>query len=531
MRTSRVIATLVATGGLVVQGAFVPGAAQAASSAHYTVSCKSGAAICTEVNDSERVFGEGVYVGHDEPSTLFYSDQPGSGNQMRYHLTLPTDPPPTDPMTRGRSYNFELHPAFWFGMAMCDTQSYPEQMSRCTPDSDTNIVDPAVSPRHPGTAFMEMQFYPPGWVTWPAGISCDATKWCAALNIDSLSNNPVTGQSLNASCQAITGGSEYVNFAFLTKNGKPQPGSPPNPVKSTVSTFTPNPSADLFMGSGDQLDLTMHDSTHGLVITVADRTSGVSGSMTSSAANGFGQVQYAPTGTTCKNIPYDFHPMYSTSSEQTRVPWTAHSYNVAFSDEIGHFDFCTEVGGAGNCKGLEGMPGDREPTDSEDHFCLPDSASTLVQVSGCTATNNGFDGSSYQPVWPDGNTALHPTTVAFSSPRTGTSYGDAYPRVAFEADLPRIEASVGTCNRHTGSGCSLIPTTDDNQAAAFYPFFSVDHNCQWNLGNYIPGRTADTFGENAEYGTLLPLTFTNTGGHPFTLIEDFRKVMSSNPCP
>ena len=37
----------------------------------------------------------------------------------------------------------------------------PEQVSTCTPDSDRNIVDPAVSAKHPGTAFMEMQFYPP----------------------------------------------------------------------------------------------------------------------------------------------------------------------------------------------------------------------------------------------------------------------------------------------------------------------------------------------------------------------------------
>ena len=63
-----------------------------------------------------------------------------------------------------KSYHFELNGAIWFGMALCDTQSYPEQVSTCTPDSDSNIVDPAVSPNHPGTAFMELQFYPPGWV-------------------------------------------------------------------------------------------------------------------------------------------------------------------------------------------------------------------------------------------------------------------------------------------------------------------------------------------------------------------------------
>src|SRR5436190_16739266 len=180
------------------------------------IHCSKGSPVCTEVYDSEAVFGKDVYVGHDEPSNLFYSNVPGSGNRMRYNLTLPKDPSPVNPTQRGKSFNFQLHPAFWFGMAMCDTQSFPELLSTCTPDSDKNIVDPAVSPRHPGTAFMEMQFYPPGWVSWPAGNSCDPTKWCAALNIDSLSENPVTGQLLNSTCAAKTG-VEYVNFAFITK--------------------------------------------------------------------------------------------------------------------------------------------------------------------------------------------------------------------------------------------------------------------------------------------------------------------------
>ena len=108
----------------------------AASSVHSHINCAAGAITCTEVTDSEAVFGEGVYVGHDEPSTLFYSNTPGSGNQMRYVLNLPKDPSPSNPTAAGKSFNFQLHPAFWFGMAMCDTQSYPEQVSTCTPDSN-----------------------------------------------------------------------------------------------------------------------------------------------------------------------------------------------------------------------------------------------------------------------------------------------------------------------------------------------------------------------------------------------------------
>ena len=324
-----VIALIAIASAFVVSTAF-RGGAQAAGSAHTIVNCgtNNGSRFCTEVYDSESVFGQDVYVGHDEPSTLFYSNVPGSGNQMQYQLKLPSDPPPTP--VNGRSYNFELHPAFWFGMAMCDTQSFPEQVSTCTPDSDKNIVDPAISAKHPGMAFMEMQFYPPGWAEWPAGNSCDPTKWCAALNIDSLSENPVTGQVQNSTCAATTG-LEYVNFAFITKSGHPQPGSPPSPVNSTLATFTPNPAADLFMNSGDQVAVTMHDTAHGLFIGLQDTTTGQSGSMTTSAGNGFGQVQYDPTGTSCNNIPYYFpsHVQHFVREEDSRdlgCPFLQHCF-------------------------------------------------------------------------------------------------------------------------------------------------------------------------------------------------------------
>ena len=170
-------------------------------------------------------------------------------------------------------------------------------------------------------------------------------------------------------------GVEPVNFAFITLNGKPQPSSPPNPVKSTINTFTPDPNADLFMNSGDKLTVTMHDTSQGLQIVINDLTSGQSGSMTTSKGNGFGQVKFDPTGTTCTNIPYTFHPMYSTSSEQTRVPWAAHSYNIAFADETGHFDMCNDVH-LGVCIGHEGIKNDNEPADTDDVGCFQTSQST-----------------------------------------------------------------------------------------------------------------------------------------------------------
>ena len=133
--------------------------------------------------------------------------------------------------------------------------------------------------------------------------------------------------------------------------------------------------------------------------------------MTASPANGFTQIQYDPTGTSCNAIPYAFHPMYSTASEQTRVIWAAHSYNVAFSDEIGHFQFCngatvpaTQFGldSSGNpivcpAGNTEGSGANQEPTDGDDDFCFPASEALLYRVQGCTDTNVGFDGISLYP--------------------------------------------------------------------------------------------------------------------------------------
>jgi hypothetical protein len=60
-----------------------------------------------------------------------------------------------------------------------------------------------------------------------------------------------------------------------------------------------------------------------------------------------------------------------------------------------------------------------------------------VPITGCIATDNDFDGTSYQPVWPgtDPNRGqdakYHSTPVTFTSPLFN---GRNYSRVAFEAD-------------------------------------------------------------------------------------------------
>jgi hypothetical protein len=44
---------------------------------NYWTGCASSTRLCTEVDNAQAAFGH--YVGHDEPSVLFYSHVPGSG--------------------------------------------------------------------------------------------------------------------------------------------------------------------------------------------------------------------------------------------------------------------------------------------------------------------------------------------------------------------------------------------------------------------------------------------------------------------
>src|SRR5947207_1155772 len=277
--------------------------------------CDEGSPLCAE--PAESIGYGGRYTGHDEPAIVFYSNRTGSATNQRYELTIPQDsliPPRQD--GKGGTFNFQNRIAFWFGLALCDNQSAPEfTHAPCAAGSDANIFDgadpaaPGYIGRHPGTAFLELQFYPPGWAPFQNAISCDATKWCAAMAIFSLDQDSNTGVSNNAACLAAVG-VEPFNFAFIAKNGVPH--APVAPLSQSAATFTPDPARDLFMRGGDRVTISIHDSPAGLVPSLTDRTTGQSGSMTASVANGFAQVNYEPTATTCSQSPYAFHPMYST---------------------------------------------------------------------------------------------------------------------------------------------------------------------------------------------------------------------------
>jgi len=530
--------------------------------------------LCTEQNNAWTWHGYTYTSGHDEPSVLFYSHKAGSGNSNQYKLTLPTDPaaPPTEG-GGGTTWNFQLHPAFWFGMAMCDDQSAPNPGVSCPADSDSNIktsTDPD-SPNYlgktPGTAFMEMQFYPPGWgpVSCTNGLGGQDGKWCSALTIDSDPVNMNTGQANNIACQNING-PEPVNWAAITKSGIP--AAPANPFTpfSEQAVVTDD---TLEYNNGDKLAVTMHDTKAGFQVIIKDLTTGQSGSMTASTANGFGHALFEPNASSCKFRPYAFHPMYSTSTPDTRVLWAAHTYNVAFSDEIGHFEYCASSDSNFHC--ATGADGTGATPDFDDRSCFPapiigPNGDTLsASFDGCLFTDVDFDGPEYQQgTWPgsDGAVAGNVSNpIVFSSPLFAKSgpgpggpegsgaFNSNYSRVAFETDLPRIEGSDSStnndCQRHFANPADPNPGQDcinPPNGATFYPIFSTFHGpggvCLWEEGgDHIAGATNNFGGNPAEYGNILVSNYPAGPSSPlgaFSVTQrgnNFHRDLNTNPCP
>jgi hypothetical protein len=409
---------------------------------------------------AQRGYDNGHYIGHDEPSIGFYSTLPHSGNAVQWDITLPVERP------LPAVQSFETFVTFWFSMALCDTNSFPN--GACIPDSDEN------TPSQAGSALLELQLYPPGFVT---GISCDTVHWCSALNIDSL--EVTSGGGTNPAC------TEPVNFAYLQRNGIPT--GPPGPATATNATFNPNANT-LLMNPGDHLRITIKDTPAGLLTRIDDLTTGQSGFMVASAANGFQNTD----PNTCAGANYGFHPEYDTAKFGNFMIWGALQANVNFSMELGHF-----------------TPGANGDGDADDPPCFPAQPGVDL-IAGCLNEAEGgdidFDGTSYVRDWPDG-TRNHATSVAIRSV-TGSSVGPMtwadgdgnfnkpYPIMQFETE---IAASVPTCQTN-GVGCSVPPP-----GAKFYPFYALEQSsngyggCALVFGNFS-GPGINNFGGDAQYG-------------------------------
>jgi hypothetical protein len=578
-------ATLLAATSLVA-GSTIPGAGAApnvppsptenvAGPQHW---CSTNGVTCADPNLNwdeypgyQNLIKHGVnllpYIGHDEPQVQFYSNTPGSANDDTYTLRLPKDPP-TRPEQDGSggNWNFQQRITFWFSMQLCDDQGSPnpDGLSQdghatipCQPDSDSNLyasTDPNSSHYFglgPGQGFMEMQFYPPGWAPWPNGIGCNATQWCSALNIDTFQNNTNTGALNNDDC-LNTVGPEPVNFDFLTKNGvATAPGNPQHPEH-----FVPHLNKDYLMNPGDKLRLHMFDSPQGFTVDINDLTANTSGSMVASAANGFGSVVFDPNATQCTVQLHDFHPMYNTATPAERNFNAAHTGNISFADEIGHFEYCAKVNDDALSSCAKPLGDDTNDPDNggldpagDDVLCLPGSASTLIKIGGCLNTDGDFDSVSYNFTWPGSisnptaDRLLNARPVRFTSPTTD---GQSFDQMAFESNISRSESDdtefnhSTPCQRHItnpsdpspGTGCVNPPP-----GANFYPFYTtkeIHGTCYWQQGGpYIPGTT-DEFGGSAqaEYGPLRAISYPAAPfGTVTTRYNDFRSSRRANPCP
>jgi len=473
------------------------------------------AVMCQDPRGSKswdgRFYENGKYIGHDEPSVRFISNQPGSGANVTFTERLPLEPkalPTVAHPGRDVTHTFELTLAPWFSIDVCDPQSAPQ--NPCTPESDAN----APSGTYPGAgaAFVELQFYPPGFAPFTDNLSCDNTHWCSALNIDSLEcvGSGFAPPNCNQNC------TEPVNFAFVQTNGVPT--GPPSPQLSDGDTFTPNRQT-LLMKPGDLIRVHMFDATipggHALEAQETDLSTGQSGFIIASAANGFMNTSVVD----CSGTPFNFQPEYSSARAQNLIPWGFGPYMINSEFEVGHFEPCQSlqnpVTSAGdtyytNCVGPYDTSTENSALEPDDAPCFPfgdthDGTAPPNLVTGCDVFIDAigdldYDGTPYYPDWPDSVTPdRFPSTFLQYQPTTGS--GQEYPEIQFVTDNSATEFLTG-CDPESGKNCVLPPPGPGH----FYPYWTqarVGGVCVWEFGNI---RNGNTFGGDKQYGTVGPTT-------------------------
>lgn len=484
-------------------------------------------ALCTDVHGIAGVnnynnwgghfYDNGHYIGHDEPDMTFLSSAPGSGNDVTWTETLPKDPstaPTVNTPGSDVAHWFELSAAPWFSMALCNPNSYP--MRPCTPQSDKNA--PHGTFPGGGSSFLETQFYPPGFAPFVDGVSCDNTHWCASLHINDLECK-LGIVDCNPGC------TEPTNFAFVQTDGVPT--GPPGPQDTNLATNTPN-SHTLLMNPGDRLVIHIfnapvpgHPGHNALKLVIEDLTTGQTGFMQASAANGFRTTSYAD----CSGKPFDYQPEYNTAARENIVPWAALQTNISTQFEIGHFEACSSVTepvlfsptrGATDTTWLH-CHGPYETTTTPDGGSNPEVTdapcypagdthgvlnSAPDTVTGCLdfITQNGdldFDGSGYWPEWPTGPapTSTFPGSFVQALPSTA---GRQYPGFFIQTDAALSESTCASVD--SSRGCAIPPP---NAPGRFYPYWSRASSggaCTLQFGNVSSAPGLTDFGKDAQYG-------------------------------
>jgi hypothetical protein len=279
----------------------------------------------------------------------------------------------------------------------------------------------------------------------------------------------------------------------------------------------------LLMNPGDVIRLSLFNAKipggHALEARETDFTTGQSGFMIASAANGFMNTNPAD----CSGSPFNFQPEYSSARAQNIIPWGIGPYMINDQYELGHFEPCTSVTGSAsltegtftdtyflNCHGPyeKGKEDPNLETDDSPCFKFGDTHGGTAApnlVTGCdvffdTVGDLDWDGTPYYPDWPDSVIPdrfpspflqLQPTTVG----------GHRYPQIQFMTDTSASEINTN-CDLNSGAGCVLPPQGPGH----FFPYFTqarVGGLCLWEFGNM---RNGNTFGGDAQYGAVGPGT-------------------------
>lgn len=419
----------------------------------YTLACTD---VRKDIVKDAQAHGYPYYIGHDEPALQFFSNTAGSGNNMKWKIQLPNEPTPTQ--NGAKVANFELFVADWLGLALCDPSSNP--FGACTPNSDTN------NPNTAGSAFLELQFFPPG-------LEVSNTQWSALLHINSYERS-------NSCIEPTTA-------AFITTDGTP--GGP-----------------KLLMNNGDDLVVTMRDTGNGLEIVINDLTTATTGTMVASGANGF----FHTDPDTCAQSPFDYHPEYSTAKPGNVLPWGAIAPNVDNSFETGHWELC----------------GDAACTTKPDGGDADDSNFITVRgIGGTLNTDSDLDGTPYNTNWPDGS-ANHPSSLIIGSPDDngfgplsfdGTNYLEGYNRISFvtatnfgTAPFYPFYSQAGTgtaCRINFGNDITGTTTNDFGKTAQYGT--TINNPCLSGKFDYSlsvsPSDKTILTGDTAPYGVTATL--------------------------
>jgi hypothetical protein len=219
------------------------------------------------------------------------------------------------------------------------------------------------------------------------------------------------------------------------------------------------------------------------------------------------------------------------------VPWAALQTNISTEYEIGHFEACRAVTQPSTltvdsrkdtywnqCHGpyedaAPGGDGGNAPEQSN-ALCYKngDTHNGLAppnEVAGCIANLAGgdldFDGNPYYRDWPNHTSPTQWPSSFQQSPPTFPVSGGAtqYSQFTFQTDAPFSES---TCNPSATNGCVVPPP---NAPGNFYPYWTEVNNsgtCSIEFGAMTNGNT---FGKDAQYGSLLGPTFPTLESAPY----------------